>query len=156
MGRNASAVMVAFGMSAFICSVIGASLLDEPFFLIIALPAMMLALYPMIRAHGAVVPIAENDEAHEDARAEDEDEAERIRQIRGRYALTDREVEIMMHIARGLSRNAIGERLYLSSHTVDSHARSLYAKTDCHKKDEIVRLLEEGVGSRKERSASSA
>ena len=43
-------------------------------------------------------------------------------------ALTDREVEVLRHIARGLSNDEIAAALYLSKDTVKSHVAHIFAK----------------------------
>lgn len=44
--------------------------------------------------------------------------------------LTRREKEILILIADGLTNNEIASRLFLSSHTVDSHRKNLFVKFD--------------------------
>ncbi len=44
--------------------------------------------------------------------------------------LTRREKEILILIADGLTNNEIASRLFLSSHTVDSHRKNLFIKFD--------------------------
>jgi serine/threonine-protein kinase len=43
-------------------------------------------------------------------------------------ALTDRELEILGHMAEGRSNQAIGERLHLSPKTVETHVGSIFSK----------------------------
>ena len=43
--------------------------------------------------------------------------------------LTQREVEILGLIARGLTNGEIAERLFLSSHTIKTHINRIFAKT---------------------------
>ena len=42
--------------------------------------------------------------------------------------LTDREIEVLKLMARGLSNQEIGQRLVISKHTVDSHSNSILSK----------------------------
>jgi len=44
--------------------------------------------------------------------------------------LTRREKEILILIADGLTNNEIATKLFLSSHTVDSHRKNLFIKFD--------------------------
>ncbi len=42
--------------------------------------------------------------------------------------LTDRQLEVLMHVARGLSNRQIGEALGISSRTVRNHLRTVAVK----------------------------
>jgi DNA-binding NarL/FixJ family response regulator len=46
--------------------------------------------------------------------------------------LTDREVEVLRVLARGLSNREIGQELVLSPRTVQHHLASVYDKIDLH------------------------
>jgi LuxR family maltose regulon positive regulatory protein len=50
----------------------------------------------------------------------------------GAPALSVREVEVLEHIAAGLTNQQIAAQLYLSPYTVKAHARSIYDKLDAH------------------------
>lgn len=143
---NVGTVMIAMGMLFLASSLFGRVLLDEPAFLFAAFPAILLIFGPLLGDFDEAGQCEiDYDPAMVDAEPKTRKE-EKPFLIKDRYGLTEREEEIMVLLARGLSRNAIGERLYLSRNTVDTHIRSLYLKLDCHKKDEIIRLLEEGTG----------
>jgi DNA-binding NarL/FixJ family response regulator len=43
-------------------------------------------------------------------------------------SLSDREVEVLRLVARGLSNRAIAERLYISPRTAEHHVQHLYTK----------------------------
>jgi len=47
-------------------------------------------------------------------------------------SLTERELEVLRHVAEGASAAEIGSRLYLSPTTVKSHLRNVYAKLEVH------------------------
>jgi len=47
----------------------------------------------------------------------------------GPNGLSDREVEVLDHLARGRSNKEIGRRLFISPRTVQEHVRHIYAKT---------------------------
>ena len=53
--------------------------------------------------------------------------------------LTPREQEVMGMVAEGLSTNEIGERLFISSKTVENHRSSIMRKLDLHSTIEIAR-----------------
>lgn len=54
--------------------------------------------------------------------------------------LTDRELEILTCIAEGLSNKEIGEKLFISHRTVDTHRTNLMQKLDVHNVAGLVRL----------------
>jgi DNA-binding NarL/FixJ family response regulator len=54
--------------------------------------------------------------------------------------LTEREVEILRLIAEGLSNKEIGDRLFISHRTVDTHRTNLMQKLDLHNIAGLVRL----------------
>jgi LuxR family maltose regulon positive regulatory protein len=60
--------------------------------------------------------------------------------------LSGRELEVLQHIAEGLTNQEIADRLYLSLYTVKAHARSIYDKLDAHSRTQAVaRARELGV-----------
>ena len=64
-----------------------------------------------------------------------------LRQAIERLPLTDREREIVMLLADGLSSRAVAERLTLSLRTVESHIYRAMMKTDTSSRDELVNLI---------------
>jgi DNA-binding NarL/FixJ family response regulator len=55
-----------------------------------------------------------------------------------RSALTDRELNVLQLVARGLSNRGIGARLYLSETTVKFHVRNIMRKLDATSRAEAV------------------
>lgn len=58
-----------------------------------------------------------------------------------KHRLTERETDILKHIARGRTAAYIGQELYLSPHTVRCHMKSIYAKLGVHSKQELIDLF---------------
>jgi len=56
----------------------------------------------------------------------------------GKELLSEREIEVLQHIAAGLTNREIADRLYLSLYTVKAHARSIYDKLDAHSRTQAV------------------
>ena len=68
----------------------------------------------------------------------------------GQTALTSREREILELIAQGLNNQQIGERLFISPRTVDTHRTNIMQKLHVHDAANLVRYaLEHGFGTRK-------
>jgi len=60
--------------------------------------------------------------------------------------LTKREKEVVVGICEGLSNIEIGDRLYISKHTVKSIVETIYAKTSCHSRVNLtVWAIKHGV-----------
>jgi len=57
--------------------------------------------------------------------------------------LTEREREVLHLILEGLTEEAIGNRLFISPHTVRTHVKSLYVKLQVHSRAEVVRVAYE-------------
>ena len=70
-----------------------------------------------------------------------------LEQLKRRYFLTEREHEVVALLARGRSKTAIGEKLFLSENTVKTYVKNVYAKLDVHTKQELLdRIDEQPVG----------
>lgn len=54
--------------------------------------------------------------------------------------LSAREVEILRHVAQGLSSREIGEQLFISPRTVDTHRNNLMQKLDIHNIAGLIRF----------------
>ena len=53
--------------------------------------------------------------------------------------LTPREVEVLVHLAKGLSKPGVAKALGISAHTVNRHTTNLMAKARIHSRAELVR-----------------
>jgi DNA-binding NarL/FixJ family response regulator len=74
-------------------------------------------------------------------------ELERTVPVRAFPELTDREREVLDHIAQGLSNPEIASRLYLSPKTVRNHISNIFAKLQvADRAQAIVRAREAGLG----------
>ncbi|TCN32842.1 regulatory LuxR family protein [Kribbella orskensis] len=57
------------------------------------------------------------------------------------YELSEREVEVTQHVARGLPTEKIAEHLFLSPHTVRDHIKAIFEKTQVSSRGELVGKL---------------
>jgi DNA-binding NarL/FixJ family response regulator len=57
--------------------------------------------------------------------------------------LTEREVEVLRLVARGLTNREVGERLFISPHTVNMHLRSIFGKLEVSTRAEATRFAVE-------------
>lgn len=64
----------------------------------------------------------------------------------GANPLSDREREVLQHVARGYSYKDIGERLFISPKTVENHVRNILQKLHLNRKQELIRYaVEHGI-----------
>jgi DNA-binding CsgD family transcriptional regulator len=59
------------------------------------------------------------------------------------YKLSPRETEVFNLLARGHGTEFIQNKLFISSHTVKTHAYSIYKKLDVSSREELISLVEE-------------
>ena len=52
--------------------------------------------------------------------------------------LSEREIELLQLISDGLSNRDVGDKLFISLHTVKAHTRNIYAKLEAHNRTEAV------------------
>jgi ATP/maltotriose-dependent transcriptional regulator MalT len=68
------------------------------------------------------------------------------RRVSGDGSLTERELEVLRLLDKGLSKREIAKTLYLSFNTVHSHTKSIYQKLTAFSRDEAIRRArEEGL-----------
>ena len=51
---------------------------------------------------------------------------------------THREKDIIFSIAEGLTNKEIGQKLFISSHTVKAHLEKIYEKTNLHNRAQLI------------------
>ncbi len=54
------------------------------------------------------------------------------------YGLTEREIEIVIQLARGLATKEIAAELSISPHTVRDHVKAIFTKTGFRTRGELV------------------
>jgi len=60
----------------------------------------------------------------------------------GTDVLTAREIDILERIAAGASVGEIGERLFISPHTVKTHVKNIYRKLEAHTRVQAVHIAQ--------------
>ncbi|WP_405140708.1 response regulator transcription factor [Sphaerisporangium sp. NBC_01403] len=101
------------------------------------------AIIAVAAGHGWLSPIAaavatatvRDHGVHEQAQ---HDLAERQREARSRYALTQREQDVLALLSEGLSNAAIAHRLLLTEKTVKNHLHHIFAKLGVNSRIEAV------------------
>ncbi|HYI62555.1 MAG TPA: response regulator transcription factor [Acidimicrobiales bacterium] len=64
----------------------------------------------------------------------------------GAQPLSDREREVLQHVARGHPYRQIGEELFIAEKTVENHVRNILGKLHLSRKQELIRYaLEHGI-----------
>lgn len=61
--------------------------------------------------------------------------------LKDRYALSDRELEVVVLLAQGMTNIAISENLYISVNTVKSHIKSIYKKLNISNRLQLINML---------------
>ena len=68
------------------------------------------------------------------------------KQATGTDPLSDREREVLQHVARGYPYKQIGEELHISPKTVENHVRNILDKLHLNRKQELIRYaVEHGI-----------
>jgi len=65
---------------------------------------------------------------------------EKAQETRQKFALTDREVDILKGIVEDSTEHQIGEKLFISHHTVRTHIKNIYKKLHVHSRASAVRF----------------
>jgi DNA-binding NarL/FixJ family response regulator len=64
----------------------------------------------------------------------------------GSDPLTEREREVLQHVARGYTYREVGENLFISPKTVENHVRRILDKLHLNRKQELIRYaVEHGI-----------
>lgn len=62
--------------------------------------------------------------------------------LREKYQLSKRELEIVRLVCQGLTNDEIGEKLYISRFTVETHLKNIFDKTKVKRRTELASLLQ--------------
>jgi DNA-binding CsgD family transcriptional regulator len=60
--------------------------------------------------------------------------------IKYKINLNNRELQIIRELSDGLSSQNIGEKLFISRHTVDSYRRAILEKADCQNTAQLIKF----------------
>lgn len=68
------------------------------------------------------------------------------KQATGSQPLSNREREVLQHVARGHTYKEIGEELHISAKTVENHVRNILGKLQLSRKQELIRYaIQHGI-----------
>jgi len=67
-----------------------------------------------------------------------ESASNKLKHIRSKTDLSEREIQIIQFICDGMSDKKIAETLYLSESTISNHRQNIMKKINCHKSTEII------------------
>ena len=73
-----------------------------------------------------------------------------IEELSEEGGLTPQEGNVLLQLARGLNARSISESMMLSSNTVRTHMRNVYAKLDVHSQQELIELVDRRAESVRE------
>jgi len=65
------------------------------------------------------------------------------KQATGTNPLTEREREVLQHVARGYPYKEVGERLHIAPKTVENHVRNILDKLQLNRRQELIRYAVE-------------
>jgi DNA-binding NarL/FixJ family response regulator len=73
-------------------------------------------------------------------------EFRRMSKATGAQPLSEREREVLQHVARGHTYKEIGAQLFIADKTVENHVRNILGKLHLNRKQELIRYaLEHGI-----------
>jgi DNA-binding CsgD family transcriptional regulator len=61
--------------------------------------------------------------------------------LREKYQLTNREIDIVRSVSQGLTNDQIGDLLYISRYTVETHLKNIFSKTRVKNRTGLVSLF---------------
>ncbi len=68
------------------------------------------------------------------------------KQASGKNPITEREREVLQHVARGYTYKEVGEQLHISPKTVENHVRNILDKLHLSRKQDLIRYaVEHGI-----------
>ena len=95
---------------------------------------LVIVLIPLVRMEFSIVALT--------AAPPTKNEVEEIcAEVAAEFALSAREGEILLLIARGHTTNSMADKLVISPYTVNTHIRHIYDKMQIHKRSELLNYL---------------
>ena len=64
------------------------------------------------------------------------------KKLSAEFALTPREVDVVLILAKGRNKERAAEELHLARETVKTHAANVYRKLAIHSQQELIDLIE--------------
>ena len=66
----------------------------------------------------------------------------RAAELKREFRLTDREHDVLIHLARGHSAEHIGKALFISTSTTQGYIKKLYVKLGVNRKQQVIDLFQ--------------
>lgn len=70
---------------------------------------------------------------------------DQLRSVAASHALSERETEVFLLLAKGRNAEYIGRELYVSENTVRSHIQRIYRKLDTHSQQELLDFVDQSA-----------
>lgn len=70
-----------------------------------------------------------------------------LKNLKTLFSISDREAEVTWFLANGMSAKNIGEKLFISSKTVQNHTASIYKKTGVNSRFQLIQLINLKIGT---------
>lgn len=61
-----------------------------------------------------------------------------IEAVASEFGLSSREKDVLSYVVRGYTAEGIGKQLYISNYTAQTHIQHIYAKTQIHKRSDLI------------------
>lgn len=97
------------------------------------------AIYELIDGKAALSPLIAS-KLMNYIKSEQQSKEDKAKETKEKFSLSDREIEILRGIVDDLTELQIGEKLFISHHTVRTHIKNIYKKLHVHSRASAVKF----------------
>lgn len=97
------------------------------------------AIYELVDGKAALSPLIAS-KLIKFIKTSQQTKADKAKEAQEQFSLTNREIDILRGIVDDLTEIQIGEKLFISHHTVRTHIKNIYKKLHVHSRASVVRL----------------